>query len=214
MIVRPYEGIDALPLHLNIYGASDYATMVPQKGKKEPDFSEHGVCGIDRIGDLWLIDWWFGQVETDESVKQFIRLVGLYKPRKWWNEGGTLDKGIMPFIRDAMRRKQKFVAIETLPSIEDKGIKLQAFHARASAGTVHVPIRRPWGERVIDQLVKFPGGRFDDAADVCGLLGRGVDKMMDAKLPSQPRRDILVPFTEKWLTYNDRDQQPKERFFA
>jgi predicted phage terminase large subunit-like protein len=213
LLLRNYDGLDCLPRTLNIYGASDYATMEPQKGKKEPDYTEHGIWGVDKIGDLWAIDWWFGQKETDESVKQFLRLVGLYKPRKWWNEGGTLDKGIGPFIRSEMRRKQKFVSIEHLPSLEDKGVKLQAFHARAEAGTVHFPLKRPWAERVIDQLVKFPSGRFDDGADVCGLIGRGVDKMMDAKLPSQPRRDILVPFTEKWLTHNDREQQPEVRFF-
>lgn len=188
--------------------------MEPQKGKKEPDFTEHGIAGIDSIGDMWLVDWWFGQVETDKAIKEFIRLIGLYKPRRWWNEGGNIDKAIAPYIRDAMRRKQKFVAIETLPSLEDKGVKLQAFHARATAGTVHVPINRPWADRLLDQLVKFPSGRFDDGADVCGLLGRGVDKMMDAKLPSTPRRAILTPFTEKWLTYNDRAEQPEVRFFS
>jgi predicted phage terminase large subunit-like protein len=213
MIIRPYDGLDCLPKTLNIYGASDYATMEPQRGKKEPDFTEHGIWGIDRIGDLWAVDWWFGQVETDESIKQFIRLVGLYKPRKWWNEGGVIDKAIAPAIRDSMRRRQKFVSIETLPSLEDKGVKLQAFHARATALTVHFPIKRPWADRVIDQLVKFPGGRFDDAADVCGLIGRGIDKMTDAKLPSEPRRDILIPYTEKWLTHNDREQQPEVRYF-
>jgi len=213
VIIQTYRDLDALPSRLNLYGASDYATMEPEKGKKEPDFTEHGVWGVDAIGDLWAVDWWFGQKETDVGVREFLRLVGLYKPRKWWNEGGVIDKGIAPFIRDAMRRKQKFVSIEVLPSIEDKGTKLIAFHARATSGTVHFPIRRPWADRVIDQLVKFPSGRFDDAADVCGLIGRGVDKMMDAKLPSRAKPDILTPFTEKWLTYNDREQQPEVRYF-
>jgi predicted phage terminase large subunit-like protein len=207
------DNIDALPKTLRIYSASDYATMVPRHGKKEPDFTEHGVWGVDRIGDLWAVDWWSGQVETDVGIAQFIRLIGLWKPVRHFNEGGLIDKAIGPAIRSGMQHAQKFVAIESLPSLEDKAVKLQAFHARATAGTVHVPIRRKWGEDLIEQLVKFPAGRWDDKADVCGLIGRGVDQMMDARVSSIESRPLLVPFTEKWLEYNDRSDKPKVRFF-
>lgn len=205
---------DCLPAHLNYYGASDYATMEPRSGKKEPDFSEHGIAGFDHIGDLWLVDWWFKQCETDESIAAFIKLSTKYKPVRWWNEGGLIDKAIGPAIRREMRANPKsYVSIEQLPSLQDKGVKLQAFHARVTAGTVHVPIRRKWAERVIDQLVKFPGARFDDAADVCGLLGRGIDKMTDAHVPVVQSRPLLVPFTESWLEYNDRSNKPAVRYF-
>jgi predicted phage terminase large subunit-like protein len=183
-------------------------------GKKEPDFTEHGVIGYDGIGDIWIIDWWFDQCETDVGIRQFLRLVGLYKPARWWNEGGIIDKAISPAIRSEMRRKRTFVALEMLPSIQDKSMKLQAFHARYTSRTVHWPLRKKWVDHVIDQLIKFPAGKHDDAADVCGLLGRGVDKMYAANLPAPPRRDILVPFTEAWLEFNERNQKPKERFFA
>jgi predicted phage terminase large subunit-like protein len=212
-VIRTYEGLDALPKSLRIYGASDYAVMEPRHGKKEPDFSEHGVWGVDKIGDLWAIDWWSKQCETDVAIAAFIKLVGLWKPVRWANEGGLIDKAIGPAIRSAMQHSQKFVAVEMLPSLDDKAVKLQAFHARATAGTVHFPIRRAWADNCIEQLVKFPGGRWDDKADVCGLIGRMVDKMMDARLPSVTSRPILVPFTEAWLTYNDRNEKPKVRYF-
>lgn len=212
-MIRTYEGLDALPKSLRIYGASDYAVMEPRHGKKEPDFSEHGVWGVDKIGDLWAIDWWSKQCETDVAIAAFIKLVGLWKPVRWANEGGLIDKAIGPAIRSAMQHSQKFVAVEMLPSLDDKAVKLQAFHARATAGTVHFPIRRAWADNCIEQLVKFPGGRWDDKADVCGLIGRMVDKMMDARLPSVTSRPILVPFTEAWLTYNDRNEKPKVRYF-
>jgi len=212
MSYQAYNGLDALPSSLRIYGASDYATMEPEPGKKEPDFTEHGVVGIDAIGDLWFVDWWFGQVETDKGIAEFIKLLGFYKPIRWWNEGGLLDKAIKPAIRQAMRLNNRYTVIEPLPSIADKSVKLMAFHARAAAGTVHFPIRRKWTEHVLEHLIKFPGGRWDDAADVCGLIGRGVDQMVEASLPLVERRPILVPFTEAWLEFNDR-KTPKVRFF-
>jgi len=186
--------------------------MEVRPGKREPDFTEHGVWGIDRWGELWAIDWWYKQCETDVGIAQFMRLIGLYKPIKWFNEGGIIDKAIGPSIRSEMRLKQRFVAIEMLPSLDDKAVKLQAFHARATAHTVHFPIKRPWAEHVIESLVKFPGGRHDDAADVCGLVGRGVDKMMEARLLVAEPKPLLIPFTGRWLEWGS-DPKPKERFF-
>lgn len=208
-----YDGLDALPKSLKIYGASDFATMEPRAGKKEPDFTEHGVWGVDRVGDLWAIDWWSRQCETDVGIAAWIKLIAQWKPNMWFDEGGLIDKAIGPAKRSAMRHAQKFVAIDSLPSLSDKAIKLQAFHARVTAGAVHFPIKRKWAEDCITDLVKFPGGRWDDKPDVCGLIGRGVDKMMDARLPSETKRSILVPFTEKWLEYNDTNQKPKVRYF-
>jgi predicted phage terminase large subunit-like protein len=215
VLLKEYDPQDpeALPKRLRVYGASDYATMEVKKGKREPDFTEHGVFGMDPAGDLWAIDWWYRQCETDVGIDAFIRLLKQHKPVKWWNEGGLIDKAISPTIRRAMREARSFVAIEYMPNIQDKGAKLQAFHARTTAGTVHFPIKRPWAEHVIETLVKFPAGRWDDAADVCGLIGRGIDQMIDPQLLAENSRPMLVPYTEKWLEYNERDNQPKVRYF-
>jgi phage terminase large subunit-like protein len=215
-MIQTYDTLDALPKSLRIYGASDYATMAQRAGKKEPDYSEHGVWGIDKVGDLWAIDWWSGQVETDKSIAAFIRLVGIWKPVRWANEGGLIDKAIGPAIRSAMRHAQKFVAIEELPSLQDKAIKLQAFHARATAGTIHLPVKRQWSDGhngLIEQLVKFPGGRWDDKADVAGLIGRLVDQMFDAALPARDTKPLLVPFTEAWLMHGSENEKPKIRYY-
>jgi predicted phage terminase large subunit-like protein len=208
------DDLTALPSSLRVYGASDYATMEARAGKREPDFTEHGIWGVDRNGDLWAMDWWSGQTETDKSIAQFLRLVGLYKPIKWFHEGGLIDKAIGPAIRSEMRRSQKFTSLEALPSLQDKAIKLQSFHSRATAGTVHIPIRRKWAEDLIEQLVKFPAGRWDDKADVCGLIGRGVDLMFDASLPMVETKPTLIPFTGAWLEHGTNDDKPKVRFFS
>lgn len=213
MYIQPYTGIDALPSSLRIFGGSDYATMEPHAGKKEPDFTEHGCAGIDHQGDLWLLDWWFLQCETDVGIDNWMKMVKLWKPIRWFSEGSLIDKAIGPSIRAAMRKHRKFVPYEFLPAIGDKGAKLEGFHGMAHAGCVHVPIRRPWVDHVIDQLVKFPGARWDDAADVCGLMGRAVDKIFPAGIPVVERRELLVPFTEAWIEYDSFPSKPKVRYF-
>ena len=88
------------PMNLHLVGASDYA--VTEKGG---DFSEHGVAGLDSDGQLWFVDWWSGQVETDKSIKAFIDLLEKHnRPGQerainmWVNEGGVIDKAVRPTI--------------------------------------------------------------------------------------------------------------------
>lgn len=197
-----------------MYGASDYATMEVEFGKREPDYSEHGMFGMDSRGELWVTDWWYKQCETDVAIKAFIRMVGLYKPHRWFNEGGLIDKAIAPTIRNEMRRNRRFTSIESLPSIGDKSMKVQAFHAMYSARAIHFPLRRKWTDHIIDQLCRFPGGKHDDAVDVCGLIGRGIDRMNDARLPSTEPRTIITPFTEAWLELGNLDKKPEPRYFS
>lgn len=43
----------------------------------------------------------------------------------------------------------------------------------------------PWAVRLVNLLVAFRGadGDQDDAVDVCGIIGRGLDQMRDPKPP-------------------------------
>lgn len=204
----------ALPDTLRIYITSDWATLEPKKGKHEPDFTEHAVWGMDTLGRIFALDWWSLQAETDKGAEALITLIRKWKPLRAWNEGGLIDKAIAPHVRKLMRDRKAFTVLESISSMLDKGLKLQGFHALAANGMVYFPERTPWAERVIDQLIKFPGGRWDDAADACGLIGRAVDQMFDASVPSVEKKPILKPFTEEWLSYNDRNQKPKVRFFS
>lgn len=213
------KNIILMPTRFRVYGATDWATMEPTKGKKEPDFTEHGVFGLDTESRLLALDWWSKQAETDKGGEAFIRLVKKWHPIRWWNEGGLIDKSLAPGLRKLMRDESKngenaFTVLESLPSIQDKGLKLQGFHALAANGMVYGPMNCPWWERVIDQLVKFPGGRWDDAADVCGLIGRAIDKMYDAVPLVETARPVVRPFTESWLELGNLNQPPKVRYFS
>lgn len=202
-----------LPDNLRNYGATDWATLEPGKGKHEPDFTEHGVVSMDSIGRLFFRDWWSRQAETDKGAEAFIVLVKRWKPIRWWNEGGLIDKAVAPHVRKLMRDRKAFTVLESLPSMADKGLKLQSFHSLVANGMVFFPTMTPWAEEVMDQLVKFPGGRWDDKADVCGLIGRAVDKMFDASVPLVEKKPILRPYTEEWINYGAQDK-PKVRYFA
>jgi len=210
--VEPGE-LGGRPKALTLYGASDFATK-EDKG----DFTEHGIVGLDsqdKGANFWILDWWFGQKTTDVSINNAVALIGKHHPRRWWDEGGPIDNAIRPALTRAMREcvPPVHVTIKSLPSIKNKAIKLASFQARAAQGKVYLPLRRPWATRLLDQLCAFPAGKYDDGADVLGLIGRGVDDMMAAHdLKDSPRQQGLKAFSAEWLEYEGSETTMTPRY--
>lgn len=195
---------DELPANLRIYGASDYA-VTKKTLENDPDSTEHGVFGVDESGDLWLLDWWYGQEPSDVTIKAELALARRWKPQMTYGEKGVIENAIGPLRKRLMRETKTFVMREWLPSVTDKVSRVAGFRARAHAGTVHLPRGKAWANRLVDQLVAFTGlaGGKDDGVDVCGLIGRALDQMRDAHTPSVERRGPIKPYTRQWLEHTD-----------
>ena len=172
---------DTLPANLRKYGASDYAVTA-----HGGDFTEHGVGGIDGNGDLYLVDWWSGQTQTDVWVEHFLDLASLHGTLSWAEESGQIIKSLGPFIERRMRERSLHIVREQYTSGHDKVVRSQSIRGRLSMGKVLFPRHAPWTKRVVAQLLAFPAGKHDDAVDVLALFGRMLDKMNAA--PARKRR--------------------------
>lgn len=206
-----------LPKNLRIYGASDLA-VTKRTLETNPDYSEHGVFGMDEGGDLWALDWWSGQEAPDVMLGAFLDLVKQWKPTQWFDESGVIRRALEPLINRMMLERNVFVHIDYLTSSQDKIARVASFRGRASARTVHLPRGKPWAERLREQLCAFPFGRYDDAVDVCGNIGRGLDDMMNASKPAKDDRPVKpAAFTEDWLNRHDkadaRDAQKQSDYY-
>jgi predicted phage terminase large subunit-like protein len=198
-----------LPPRLNLLGASDFAVT-----KDGGDFTESGLWGVDSDGNLWAIDWWYGQETTDISIKKTIALAQSKGCRLWYNEGGVIDKAVRPAFNRAMREQRYVMDLRSVPSMQDKVAKCKSFQAYAAAGMVYLPHGQVWAERLIEQLVSLPAGRYDDAADVAGLIGRVVDQVSYASVPAEPERRGIVPFSAEWLEHEEEPKRPAIRYRA
>lgn len=204
---------EELPERLNMYGASDFAVTEKDLEKNaEPDYTEHGIAGMDEDRVLWLVDWWSGQKELDESVRNQLALIRQHKPLRWFGEKGAQENSVKPIRRLLARESDTFANFENLPHVGDKVAKVQAFRAMVKEGRVRLP-RKPWAMRLVDQLTSFPRGRFDDAVDVCGLLGRGVDEMRPAHRPAVQKRAGVKPFTSEWLHASEKRPAVKPSYY-
>lgn len=191
----------AHPPVMGYVGAGDYAVT---EGKN--DFTEMGVFGVDTKGELWEVDWWNAQCDTGKSTEQSLDMIARWKIPMWFNEGGVIDKSMGPLFNLRMRERGKddprvWADRRALPSMHDKLAKCQGFIARCNAGAVHFRDNAN-SRRIVSQIAALPAGRYDDAADVCGLIGRALDQfpvVRETKPP--PPAPTLKPFTKEWLHY-------------
>lgn len=157
------------PPHLNCYMTTDFA--VTDSGG---DYTEFGVWGLDESNRLYAVDWWYGQKTMDVWIDALLQLYDVYRPYVIYGESGVIKQAVEPFLNSRCREKNIYPYFEWITRQTDKVSMARSFQGRASMGMVSFPKTR-WADRVVDQLVGFPAGKYDDAVDVCALMGRALD---------------------------------------
>jgi len=174
---------DEPPEHLRIYGASDYA--VTDRGG---DYTVHGIAGVDPDDNLYILDWWREQTETDIWIDTFLDMANHWKPLVWAEERGQIIKSVGPFITRRMREKRVYLNREQFTSAADKPTRSRAIQARMSMGKVYLPKNAPWVDDLVSEMISFPAGKNDDQVDVMALFGRMLDNMIGASGAAKPNK--------------------------
>lgn len=170
------------PSNLRKYISSDFAVTEASEGS-DPDYTEHAVVGIDEDNKAHVLDWWSGQKTADVWIGALLDLVKKHKPACWFGEAGVIRRAIEPLMKRMIHDRRVWFRQEWIAPIADKTVRARSLQAWASMGKVIFP-RETWAERVIDQLVAFPGGKHDDAVDALGLLFLAIDMAHPAIVPS------------------------------
>ena len=178
---RWYDPKDIDGMTFRKYGASDCALT-----EGGGDFTELGIAGVDSEDDIYILDWWSGQVTMDVWIEAQLNLCKRHKPVKWGSEAGAIKRASEPYLNKRMRERRDYVTMEWYPAIADKPTNCRAFQARAKQGKVFLPKNTPWAQDLLAQLLRAPKGKYDDKFDVVGLFGRMVDSMYGGVEPSKP----------------------------
>jgi len=169
------------PKYLTKFGASDYAVTADGG-----DFTEQGVSGLCPEGILYVLDWIYGQTESDVWVEDLLDLVEKHDPVIWGAETGQIKRAVAPWLNKRSLKRNVYVDLEPMSNAGGKATNARSFQAMTRLGLVYIPICE-WGDRLINQLIKFPAGAFDDAVDVCGIMGRLIDKVYEISPPDKPK---------------------------
>lgn len=176
---------DELPKHLRFYGASDYAVTADGG-----DWTVHATGGVDPEDNLYLVDLWRHQTDSNVWIDALCDLIKLRKPLMWAEESGQILKSLGPFIDRRMRERKAFCAREQFTCASDKPTRARSFQARMAMGKVYLPSSAPWLADLLAELLSFPAGVHDDAVDTLGLMGRLLDKMVGGKAPKKDEKPI------------------------
>lgn len=171
-----FEFYDELPKHLHKYGASDYA--VTDNGG---DYTEHGVFGVDTLGDIYVVDWWRDRTTSDKWIEASLDLIDAHSPLIWGGEAGVIRRAVEPFLAKRMRQRGSYCRIEWLPSITDKPTRARPIQAIASSRKIYLP-DKDWAHELLRQLLAFPAGKLDDSVDVFSIFGRMYQEIIPASL--------------------------------
>lgn len=178
---------DALPRDLNIYMSGDFA--VTDSGG---DYTELAVWGVDPTGDLYALDWWSGQETADVWCDALLDRVDRWKPLRFIGETGPIRRAVEPFLDRRMRERRVYTATEWIPTSNgSKEARARPFQAMTATGRVFWP-RKEWAERVLDQCLRFPAGKHDDAVDTCALIGAYLDKTWAATRTPEPKPAVIA----------------------
>lgn len=207
------------PTNLSKYLASDYAGEPdPDRPESEPDWTEHGVFGLDADEEIWIPDWWSGQESPDTWVKAWMALGRRHKPRMAFEEKGVILRTLNGTINRMMREAKTFIHREGLASSGGKYERALAFAALAATGIVHIP-NTEWGDRLVNQLCAFNGqnGRVDDMVDACSKFAQGLDEVVGASKPPPKKKEPPKPHTEAYWAKRDReevaDEEARARYY-
>ncbi len=178
---------------MNIYGASDFAVTAGGG-----DYTVHGVIGVNPADDIYILDWWREQTESDTWVEALLDLRDRWKPWDWALEKGQIGKSVGPFLHKRMQERRVYGSYKQYSSAHDKATRAQAIRARMSMGKVYFPRNASWVDALVDELLHFPTGKFDDQVDVLSLFGRMLTRMSKGQVPPKKRRLKIDPRMQTW----------------
>jgi phage terminase large subunit-like protein len=160
---------------------------------------------------VYILNLWRGQVETDAWVEHVIGFIKHYKPLFLIPEDDNIFKAVAPFLKKRMRDANALCAIESMPhGSKAKVIRAQSFQGIAGMGLVHLPKDNALAEVLLDQLLKFDAGKYDDGVDACSAFGRFIDRVWEQKPPEPKKPDPTI--THIPLTMADMWQERKNEW--
>jgi len=179
------------PERMTIYMSGDFA--VTEGGG---DFTELAVWGVDSLENVYALDWWSGQTASDTWAAEFIRLIKRWRPVAFIGEAGPIRRAMEPLLSRMMRDERAYTVCEWLSHGNDKAANARSLQGFMANGRLYWPMT-DWAERVKDQMLRFPGGKHDDAVDAASLFGRHIARVWGAvpepMKPADPAEAMAAP---------------------
>ncbi len=158
------------------------------------------------------MDWWQCQWDLIDWGNALLDMCEDWKVKRWVSETGVIRRASESYLRREKLRRGLSTVFEWSPSIGDKSANVAAFRALCLEGKIFLPRGEQWAVDLVDQLCRFPGGRFDDKVDACGFIGRFVDRL---RAPEKLRKGKKAPEygSFDWLLQVTDNHRPRRSIY-
>ena len=133
------------------------------KKTETADYSVAAIAGLDRNGDIYLVDIVRGKYDFPELKQRLIRL-----NTQWRGKGLRAiyieDKASGQSLLQELKRESGMSVIP-YKVVNDKVARVNAILPLIEGGRVFLPTSSEWLDEFIDESVSFPNGNHDDQVD-------------------------------------------------
>ena len=133
------------------------------KKTETADYSVAVVAGMDKNGDIYIVDIIRGKYDFPELKQMLVRL-----NTKWRGKGLRAmyieDKASGQSILQELKRESGMSVIP-YKVVHDKVARVNAILPLIEGGRIFIPEQAEWLDSFIDETVTFPGGNHDDQVD-------------------------------------------------
>jgi predicted phage terminase large subunit-like protein len=137
------------------------------KKTETADYSVAVVAGMDRNGDIYIVDIMRGKYDFPELKQRLIRL-----NNRWRGRGLRAmyieDKASGQSLIQELKRESG-MAVIPYKVVHDKVARVNAILPIIEGGRVFVPDQSDWLDAFIEECVTFPGGNHDDQVDAATM---------------------------------------------
>lgn len=211
--VRWYNPATLRHTGLRKYGSCDLSvgTKEQLKAGKQADRSCHIVWGIDDNDDIYVLDAVINREKSDVNVEHMIDLMKHHKPISWFTYQDQITGSVGPFMFKRMRERRVYCHVSEHSSSGSKLQKAQSFKGRMSMGKIYFPKGKYWANDIIDELIRFPGGKNDDCVDACALFGQALDTHITGTDYKPPEDTTPKVGTLAWIKFSDTLEKQRQQ---
>lgn len=144
------------------------------------DYTVFVVGGVDDDGITNIVEIIHERMDSVEAVETMLALNKKYQPQYFFFEKGAMTNSVLPHLHKAMEENNNYFSYELLPRIVDKVQFAQTIRSRMRIGRVRFDKKENWFLDFEQECLRFPRDAHDDQVDALAMLGRGVEKFMEA----------------------------------
>ena len=137
------------------------------KKTESADYSCYVIAGIDRTGDIYILNVTRGKWDFPELKQRLIQINNQWRGkalRAMYVEDKASGQSIIQELK-----RESGISVIPYKVVHDKVSRVSAILPLIQGGRIFVPEASPWLDDFMDEAVSFPGGIHDDQVDAATI---------------------------------------------